>query len=129
MQEGTLMNSRERVYTAANHKEPDRVPICFGGAAGNFITECPPDGNVFSQLCTLCLIQNRRDLLYVEQRTKASCHVAVDRGNILNERTYARNISTSAQFGGEFLAMQKSPELSPSLLIRAKDSRYHPFNV
>ena len=44
------MNSRERVYMAANHKEPDRVPICFGGGSGTFITECPPDGEVCSQL-------------------------------------------------------------------------------
>jgi len=44
------MNSRERVYAAANHKEPDRVPICFAGATGTFITECPPDGKVCSQL-------------------------------------------------------------------------------
>ena len=44
------MNSRERVYAAANHEEPDRVPISFGGATGTFITECPPDGRVCSQL-------------------------------------------------------------------------------
>ena len=44
------MNSRERVYAAANHREPDRVPICFGGAGGNFITECPPNGRVCSEL-------------------------------------------------------------------------------
>ena len=44
------MNSRERVYAAINHTEPDRVPICFGGAAGNFITECLPDGRVCSEL-------------------------------------------------------------------------------
>ncbi len=44
------MNSRERVYAAANHREPDRVPICFGGGSGTFITECPPDGKVCSQL-------------------------------------------------------------------------------
>jgi uroporphyrinogen decarboxylase len=44
------MNSRERVYAAVNHKEPDRVPISFGGAGGNFITECPPNGRVCSEL-------------------------------------------------------------------------------
>jgi len=44
------MNSRERVNAAINRKEPDRVPICFGGVAGNFITECPPDGKVCSRL-------------------------------------------------------------------------------
>jgi len=44
------MNSRERVYMAANRKEPDRVPICFDGGSSTFITECPPDGKVCSQL-------------------------------------------------------------------------------
>jgi len=44
------MTSRERVYAAANHKEPDRVPICFGGFLASTITECPPDGRVCSQL-------------------------------------------------------------------------------
>ena len=44
------MTRRERVYAAANHEEPDRVPICFSGAAGTYITECPPDGRVCSQL-------------------------------------------------------------------------------
>lgn len=44
------MTSRERVYMAANHKEPDRVPICFGGASGTFITECPPHGKVTTEL-------------------------------------------------------------------------------
>ena len=44
------MTSRERVYAAANHKEPDRVPICFGGQIAATITECPPDGRIASQL-------------------------------------------------------------------------------
>jgi len=44
------MPSRERAYAAANHREPDRVPICFGGASGTFITECPPNGKVCSAL-------------------------------------------------------------------------------
>jgi uroporphyrinogen decarboxylase len=37
------MNARERVYAALNHREPDRVPICFGGTAASGIEECPPD--------------------------------------------------------------------------------------
>ncbi|KPJ88562.1 MAG: hypothetical protein AMS17_04925, partial [Spirochaetes bacterium DG_61] len=37
------MTSRERVYAAMNHKEPDRVPICFGGTGASGIEECPPD--------------------------------------------------------------------------------------
>jgi uroporphyrinogen decarboxylase len=36
------MTSRERVYAATNHKEPDRVPICFGGTGASGIEECPP---------------------------------------------------------------------------------------
>jgi uroporphyrinogen decarboxylase len=43
------MNSRERVYTATNHREPDRVPIAFG-TAGSTITECPPQGRTCSHL-------------------------------------------------------------------------------
>lgn len=43
------MNSRERVYAAINHQEPDRVPIAFSTAAST-ITECPPNGRVCSQL-------------------------------------------------------------------------------
>ena len=37
------MKSRERVYAAVNHKEPDRVPICFGGISAAGIQEGPPD--------------------------------------------------------------------------------------
>ena len=44
------MTRRERVYAAANHTEPDRVPMCFGGTQVTTITECPPDGRVCSQL-------------------------------------------------------------------------------
>ena len=36
------MTSRERVFAAMNHKEPDRVPICFGGTGASGIEECPP---------------------------------------------------------------------------------------
>ena len=43
------MNSRERVYAAINHQDPDRVPIAFSTAAST-ITECPPNGRVCSQL-------------------------------------------------------------------------------
>lgn len=44
------MTPRERVYAAANHKEPDRVPISFGGTAQTGMSECPPDGRITSQL-------------------------------------------------------------------------------
>lgn len=36
------MTSRERVYAAVNHKEPDRVPICFAGTSAAVIQEGPP---------------------------------------------------------------------------------------
>jgi len=35
--------SRERVFTALNHREPDRVPINFGGCAQTTILECAPE--------------------------------------------------------------------------------------
>ena len=44
------MTSRERVYAAANHQEPDRVPICFSGHSCSGITECPPDYLLISKL-------------------------------------------------------------------------------
>ena len=42
---------RERVLTAIKHKEPDRIPISFGGAGATGILECPPDGKSYSRLC------------------------------------------------------------------------------
>lgn len=44
------MTSRERVYTAANFEEPERIPINFGGSEGTGILECPPDGCICSEL-------------------------------------------------------------------------------
>jgi len=44
------MTSRERVYATLNFREPDRVPICFGGSMVSVITECPPDGRGLSEL-------------------------------------------------------------------------------
>ncbi len=44
------MTRRERVYAALNFKEPDRVPIAFGGGAATSIVECPPDGRACTQL-------------------------------------------------------------------------------
>ena len=44
------MTSRERVYSTLNCREPDRVPICFGGSMVSVITECPPDGRGLSEL-------------------------------------------------------------------------------
>lgn len=44
------MTSRERVYTALNHKEPDRVPICFGGNSATVIEEVPPNGMAATKL-------------------------------------------------------------------------------
>lgn len=44
------MTSRERVYTAMNHTEPDRLPICFGGTGASGIEECPPNYKACSNL-------------------------------------------------------------------------------
>ncbi|MEI6157344.1 MAG: uroporphyrinogen decarboxylase family protein, partial [Atribacterota bacterium] len=41
---------RERVFAALAHKEPDRVPINFGGCAQTTILECPPDGKNCTRL-------------------------------------------------------------------------------
>ena len=58
------MTSRERVYAAANHKESDRVPICFGGQIAATITECPPDGRVCSQLYQYLGIKDAEPVQY-----------------------------------------------------------------
>jgi uroporphyrinogen decarboxylase len=44
------MTSRERVYAAINRKEPDKVPICFGGTPDLGIEECPPDNRAATNL-------------------------------------------------------------------------------
>ena len=44
------MTSRERVSTAFNFGEPDRVPICFGGQIASGIAESLPNGLVCSKL-------------------------------------------------------------------------------
>jgi uroporphyrinogen decarboxylase len=45
------MTSRERVLLALNHKEPDRVPITFGGTSTTSIIESVPDGRGYTNLC------------------------------------------------------------------------------
>ena len=47
------MTSRERVYAAVNNKEPDRVPICFGGNSATVIEEVPPNGMAATALYSL----------------------------------------------------------------------------
>jgi uroporphyrinogen decarboxylase len=58
----TEMTSRERVYRAANFKEPDRVPLNFGGSEGTGIVECAPDGCVCSQLYQYLHIPNPKPI-------------------------------------------------------------------
>lgn len=41
---------RKRVLTALDHKEPDRIPINFGGCAQTTILECPPEAKACTQL-------------------------------------------------------------------------------
>ena len=36
------MNSRQRVITALNHQEPDRIPIDLGGTIVSSISPGPP---------------------------------------------------------------------------------------
>ena len=43
-------DSRSRVFAALNHKEPDRVPINFGGCAQTTLLECPPDAPAVTRL-------------------------------------------------------------------------------
>ena len=43
--------SRERVFAAIRHKEPDRVPIIFGATLSTDILECPPQGKNYTKLC------------------------------------------------------------------------------
>jgi uroporphyrinogen decarboxylase len=45
-----VLTSRERVYAAVNHREADRVPICFGGCSATVIDEVPPHGTACSDL-------------------------------------------------------------------------------
>lgn len=45
------MTPRERVLKAIEHKEPDRVPINFGGEYDSGILESIPNGLVYTRLC------------------------------------------------------------------------------
>ncbi len=45
------MTSRERVLSAIEHREPDRVPINFGGESCATIVESIPDGRIYTRLC------------------------------------------------------------------------------
>ncbi|KKL49359.1 hypothetical protein LCGC14_2316300 [marine sediment metagenome] len=42
--------SRRRVFTALDHREPDRMPINFAGSCQTTILECPPDGKRCTKL-------------------------------------------------------------------------------
>ena len=53
------MTSRERVLAAVAHKEPDRVPINFGGESCAGIVESEPDGRVYTRLCQTVGIWDR----------------------------------------------------------------------
>ena len=57
------MTSRERVYTACNHKEPDRVPICFGGNSATVIDEVPPHGMAATDLYRLVGITDAEPMI------------------------------------------------------------------
>jgi hypothetical protein len=52
------MTSRERVYAAVEHTEPDRVPLCFGGTGASGIEECPPNYRAATNLYEYLGIEN-----------------------------------------------------------------------
>lgn len=52
------MNSRQRVYAAIERKDPDRVPICFGGNSATVIEEVPPNGMAASKLYRILGIED-----------------------------------------------------------------------
>ncbi len=43
-------DSRARVFAAIDHREPDRVPINFGGCAQTTLLECPPEAPAVTRL-------------------------------------------------------------------------------
>lgn len=43
-------DSRRRVFAAIEHREPDRVPINFGGCAQTTLLECPPEAPAVTRL-------------------------------------------------------------------------------
>ena len=53
------MSPRERVLAAVAHKEPDRVPINFGGEICTCIVESEPDGRIYTRLCQALDIWDR----------------------------------------------------------------------
>ena len=55
------MTSRERVLMAVEHKEPDRVPINFGGGICTSIVESIPDGRIYTKLCESLGYHDRPD--------------------------------------------------------------------
>ena len=54
--------ARKRVLAAVNHREPDRVPISFGGTAATGIVECPPEHKNYTKLCEFLHIQDYQEL-------------------------------------------------------------------
>lgn len=50
MKHDTEWSPRKRVLSAIDHREPDRVPISFGGFVATCILECPPDGMVLTEM-------------------------------------------------------------------------------
>ena len=52
------MTPRERILVALDHKEPDRVPISFGGTSTTAIVESVPNGRTYTRLCEHLGIKN-----------------------------------------------------------------------
>ncbi|MBM4314951.1 MAG: hypothetical protein FJ122_13690, partial [Deltaproteobacteria bacterium] len=74
------MLSRERVITTLNHREPDRVPIDFGGTSATGIEVTAYDRlKGLLGIETASLITNRRaQLVAVEEAIKNRFHADVD---------------------------------------------------
>jgi len=96
MSTGQGWTPRKRVLTALEHKEPDRVPINFGGSAQTTILECPPNGKICTKLYKYLGIQD-----YEEPKT----------GPLANQ-VYNVDERVMEKFGSDFrLILPNPPEV------------------
>jgi uroporphyrinogen decarboxylase len=86
------MTSRERVYAAMNHREPDRVPICFGGTGASGIEECPPDFRAATDLYKYLGLEDAKE---VEISPVGNIVGNIDEGCMQRVHSDMRSISDS----------------------------------
>ncbi len=92
-------NSRRRVFASLAHREPDRVPINFGGCAQTTLLECPPEAPAVTKLY---------------ERLGISDYAAPDTGAIANQ-VYNMDPRVMDLFGSDFrLIMPGGGRLEPS---------------